>query len=382
MRILLATGALKHSLSAGAAADAVAAGLAASGLEHSSTPLPMADGGNGTVDAFCGHGRGERIQLQVHGPMGDGVQATYGLIDEGDTAVIEMAQASGLELIPEDRLDAPAACTFGTGELIRDALERGVRRLVIGLGGSATTDGGAGCLRALGARVLDAEGEPVPPGGGGLGQAQRVELAELDARLRDVEILVACDVDNPAVGERGAAAVYGPQKGADAQQVQELDRNLDHWFALLREAGCDDVRKLPGAGAAGAIAGGLVAATGGRIRPGFDLWCDLSDFAAHLDEHDLVITSEGRIDEQTVSGKGPAGVARMATERNLPCVVLVGAAGAAPGFLAEHGLPLVQPIAAGPMSLQDAIAGGEDLLRDAAERLGYLLQAFADQSRR
>ena len=230
MRIIIAAGALKHSVPAGDAAEIIADGLHASGLACEPVLLPMADGGNGTVDAFCGHGRGERITCRVRGPLGAPVDATYGLIQNGETAIIEMAEASGIELVPTDQLNAEAASTYGTGELIADAIQRGVKRIVVGLGGSATTDGGAGCLQALGAHFSDSAGEEIAPGGGALNNITTIDINACKQLCAGIEILVACDVDNPAIGPTGAAAIYGPQKGANPDQVARLDANLDHYF--------------------------------------------------------------------------------------------------------------------------------------------------------
>lgn len=245
MKILIAPAAFKHSLSASGVADAIARGLARSGLNADLVQIPMADGGNGTLDAFLATG-GERVTLTVEGPQGAPVEAAYGLLDDGQTAVIEMALASGIELSPDN--NALTASTYGTGQLMRHAIEHGARRLIVGMGGSATTDGGAGCLQALGVRLLDANGRDLPRGGGALGDLASIEVGTPDPRWLDVKLIIASDIENPAVGEHGAAAVFGPQKGASPEQVRLLDANLRHFFALSDDLLGVDVRDVRGAG--------------------------------------------------------------------------------------------------------------------------------------
>ena len=243
------------------------------------------------------------------------VQAEWGLLPEGRTAVIEMALASGMELLPHDELDPLRASTYGTGQLLAAALAAGATRIILGLGGSATVDGGAGCLQALGVQLLDSQGEQVAPGGAQLGRIARVDASGLDPRWQQVELLLASDVDNPALGEQGAAAVFGPQKGADAQQVALLEAQLTHFFTLIHEQTGRNVRQLPGGGAAGAFAAGLMAFLDTRLQPGIELVLAHSGFAQALAGADLVITGEGQMDEQTIHGKGPIGVARLARQR-------------------------------------------------------------------
>ncbi len=265
MRIVIAASALKHSLSAADAARAIARGLTRSGLSADLTLLPVADGGNGTLDALL-IGGGERITVPVADPLGRPVEAAFGLI--GSTAVIEMALASGLELLPADQLDPLRASTYGTGQLMRAALDAGARRVIVGMGGSATVDGGAGCLQALGVRLLDAEGGEVPPGGGSLHLIRSIDIAALDPRWREVEVIIASDVDNPTLGDQGAAAVFAPQKGASPDDLAALEANLTHFFALTAGQIGVDVGSMPGGGAAGALSAGLMAYLGGRIQSG------------------------------------------------------------------------------------------------------------------
>ena len=371
MHIIVAPGAFKHSLSAAQAAAAIAAGLSRSGLDASLSLCPIADGGNGTLDAFL-VGGGDRITVSTFDPLMRPVEAAFGLI--GDTAVIEMALASGLELLRPDELNALEASTYGTGLLLDAALNSGARRIIVGMGGSATSDGGAGCLQALGIRLLDADGKDVPPGGGHLSQIQTIDIRELNPRWFDVEVVIASDVDNPALGERGAAAVFAPQKGASTEDVTLIEANLRHFFTLVQEQIGVDVRDVPGGGAAGAFSAGLMAFLGGHIRSGIDLILEHSGFDTLLADADLVITGEGRIDTQTIGGKGPIGVARRARSCGVKTVALVGSLDADDALLHEAGIWTVLSIVPAPMPLDEAITRAPELLERAALRLGYLLQ--------
>lgn len=371
MKVIIATGALKHSLSATAAAQAVARGLRRAGLDADPILLPIADGGNGTLDAFL-TGGGERIRVPVVDPLGRPIEAAFGLRD--GTALIEMALASGLELLEAGELDPMRASTYGTGQLMQAALDAGAKRVIVGVGGSATVDGGAGCLQALGVRLLDVDGNEVPPGGGSLHLIQRIDASGLDPHWREVEVIVASDVDNPTLGEHGAAPVFAPQKGATPAQVDALEADLSYFFTLVAKQVGVDVRSGRGGGAAGALSAGLMAFLGGRIESGIDLILDLRGFDDYLADAALVITSEGRMDAQTVHGKGPIGVARRARLRNVPTVALVGGLNVDDSLLHEAGLWAVLPIVSAPLSLDEALAQAEPLVEQAALRLGYLLQ--------
>lgn len=372
-KIIVAPGAFKHSLTARAAAEAIAAGLRRSGLEAELHLLPIADGGNGTLDAFLAGG-GERVAVTVEDPVGRPVEAAFALLPDGRTAVIEMALASGLELLDARQLDPLRASTYGTGQLLRAALDRGVTRVIVGMGGSATVDGGAGCAQALGVSLLDAYGVELPRGGGGLDRLFVIDPQRLDPRWRSVEVLIASDVTNPALGAAGAAAVFGPQKGAAPEQVALLERSLTHFFRAVRDQLGVDVRATPGGGAAGALSAGLMAFVGGRIESGIDLVLAYSGFSALLAGADLVITGEGRMDGQTVHGKGPIGAALLARQHGVPTVALVGSLELDDQALHRAGVQAALPIVSGPMPLERALDDAADLLERAALRLGYLLQ--------
>ena len=373
MKILIAAGAFKQSLTAAQACAAIAAGLEQSGLGAELEQLPIADGGNGTLDAFLAVG-GERVTLPVRDPLGRMIQADYGLLDGGATAVIEMALASGLELLTPDELDPMAASTYGTGQLMADALKRGAERFIIGLGGSATVDGGMGCLRALGLRLLDERGNEVPAGGAGLAQIASFEDSGMDPRWRRARIIIASDVDNPTLGDKGAARIFGPQKGADAQMVEQLERNLKHCFTRLYEQRGVDVRQVKGGGAAGAFAAGLMAFMSCEILSGIDMVLAQNRFADKLARASLVITGEGQIDRQTLGGKGPLGVANLAAERGVPTIAIVGGLNIDDAELHAAGVQAAFSIVDKPMPLNSALDDAADLTRRAALRLGYVLR--------
>jgi glycerate kinase len=316
-RVLVAADKFKGSLTAVEVAERVAAGLRRVVPDVDVEALPVADGGDGTVAAAVAAGF-ERREVRVAGPLGDEVTAAFAL--RGDTAVVEMAEASGLQRLPAGVLAPLTASTYGSGELLRAALDAGARTIVFGVGGSATTDGGAGMLSALGARFLREDGEPVAPGGGGLADVASADLSGLDPRLTDVELVLASDVDNPLTGPKGAPAVYGPQKGATPEDVETLDAALAHFAKVLEGtvgARAAEYAASPGAGAAGGIGYGALL-LGARFRAGIEVMLDVLGFAPALERAELVITGEGSLDEQTLHGKAPAGVAAAARAAQLP----------------------------------------------------------------
>lgn len=376
MKILIASGAFKQSLTAADACAAIQRGLEASGLDARTEMLPIADGGNGTLDAFLSAG-GERLSLQVQDPLMRSIRAQYGLLDQGKTAVIEMALASGLELLQPQELDPMVASTFGVGQLMADALDRGVRKIIIGLGGSATVDGGMGCLQALGLRLLDADGRDIRPGGGGLAHISRIDRSALDPRWRELDIVIASDVENPTLGDNGAARVFGPQKGADAAMVETLERNLRHCFTVIHQQVGIDLRAVRGGGAAGAFAAGLMAFLSCRIVSGIELVLAHNRFRERLQDCALVITGEGQMDSQTLDGKGPVGVAQLAWQHGVPTIALVGGLDVDDRLLHQAGIQAAFSIVDKPMPLEDALEDAEGLLHRAALRLGYVLQLHA-----
>lgn len=380
MRVVIAPDSFKGSATAREVATAIAAGLRRVAPDLDVVICPMADGGEGTVEALVDATGGRLLTATVTGPLGEKVSAAYGLLGDGETAVIEMAAAAGLPLVPPDRRDPRITTTFGVGELVARALDQGARRLILGIGGSATNDGGAGFAQALGARLLDAAGRPLPPGGAAVARLDRIDASGLDPRLRQVRCFVACDVDNPLTGPRGAAAVFGPQKGAtrDRDMVTELDAALARFAEVVaRDLGVD-VADRPGAGAAGGLGAGLLAFCNAELRPGVEIVIDATGLRAKLAGASLVITGEGRLDGQTLAGKTPFGVLRAARQvcgPAVPVLILAGSVGAGAEALYPHGATALVPIAPGPITLEDAVARTSELLADTAERCLRLLLA-------
>lgn len=330
MKIVLAPDSFKESLPAQSVCAAIARGILRVVPDAQIEAVPMADGGEGTVDALLAATGGTRHHTAVRGPLHTPVEAAWGMLGDGSgTAVLEMAAASGLGLVPEDQRDPTRTTTYGTGELIVAALDAGASRILIGIGGSATTDGGTGAAQAAGVRFLDAAGRPCSPGlsGGALADIARIDLSERDPRIARTSILVACDVDNPLCGPRGAAAIYGPQKGATPEQVALLDRNLAHLADCIERDLGRSVRDLPGAGAAGGLGAGLVAFFNAELKPGIEIVIEAARLAERLRGADLVITGEGRIDRQSMMGKVIAGVGRIAKAAGVPAIALVGTIG-------------------------------------------------------
>jgi glycerate kinase len=346
MRVVVAPDKFKGSLTADEAARAIEAGLRRARTDADVVRLPVADGGEGTLAVLLVTGA-RRVEVPATGPTGEPVDAAIGLLD--GAAMVEMAEASGLRRLPGGVPAPLEATTYGTGELIRAALDLGVERLVLGIGGSATTDGGAGMASALGARFLDAGGRPLPPGGAALLRLARVDAGALDPRLAGVEVTVACDVDNPLVGPNGAAAVYGPQKGAGPDEVLLLESALRRYAQVLADDLSLDLATVPGAGAAGGLGAGAVAFLGASLRPGIELILELLGFDRALAAADLVVTGEGSLDHQTLRGKAPAGVARAAGAQGVPVVALAGRVEApdrelrAAGFEEAHALTELEP---------------------------------------
>jgi glycerate kinase len=373
MRIVIAPDSFKGSASALRVAQAMERGVRAAFPEAEVVKIPIADGGEGTVAALLDATRGQARRTLVRGPLGEPVEAGWGVLGDGRTAVIEMAAASGLPLVRPDRRDPRLASTFGTGELVRAALDEGLRRLVIGIGGSATNDGGAGLARALGVRFLDQAGQELPEGGAALGRLVRIDLAGLDPRLASAELLVACDVDNPLTGPRGASAVYGPQKGATPEVVTLLDAALATYAGVARAATGRDVAGLPGAGAAGGLGAGLLFFTPARLRPGVAVVLEATGFDRVVAGAALVLTGEGRTDAQTAMGKAPVGVAAAAKRHGVPVVCLSGGLGDGADQVLAHGIDALAAVVPGPMTLEEAMVQAEALIEAAAARVGRLL---------
>ncbi|MBW1713804.1 MAG: glycerate kinase [Deltaproteobacteria bacterium] len=372
MKILVAPNAFNGTLSSPQAAAAMVRGLARSGLDCQLVEMPIADGGDDTLEVLTRDGGSVRSS-QVQDPLGRPVEAAWGMMADGRTGVVEMARASGLALLGPGRTDPMTASTYGTGQLIAEAIRAGARQIIIGLGGSATVDGGAGCLQALGLRLLDERGQEVSGGGGSLNRVRRIETGGLLKGLAQVRLLVACDVVNPLLGPQGAAAVFGPQKGASPEEVAQLEANLAHFFGLIQETLGVEVARLPGSGAAGGLAAGLAAVAGAELTGGAQLILDHLGLESRLKEVDLVVTGEGRIDSQTLGGKGPFVLAEAARARGLPVVALAGSLGPDEEALLGAGFSAIGSIVTGPMGLEEASAQAAQLLERASARLGRWL---------
>lgn len=368
MKIIIAPQAFKGSLTAEEAARAMQTGVKAAVPDVETVFLPISDGGSGTVRALVEATGGRLVQTTVTGPLGLEVTAAWGILGDGKTAAIEMSAASGLALVPAGKLDPMKTTTYGTGELILAALDAGCTSIIIGLGDSATVDGGAGMAEALGVRLLDEDDRPIPRGGEALSLLHRIDLSRLDPRIAGTRISGACDVTNPLCGPDGAAAVYGPQKGATPDMVAVLDANLGHLAeVLLRDTG-GDIGSIPGSGAAGGLGAGLVAFIGAGLQSGIDLVLDAIRFDEHLSGADLVMTGEGRIDFQTAFGKTAAGIARRAQRQQVPVLALCGSLGEGYQKLYECGISALASILPRCLPLDEAMKDAFRLLTDAAER--------------
>ena len=368
MKIVIAPQAFKGNLSAKEAARAIARGVALVDPAIEYTLAPVADGGDGTVDVLVGNTGGRIFTAEVTGPLGEEVTARWGVMGDGKTAVIEMALVSGLALVPPRRRDPRITTSYGTGQLIRQALQHGYRRILVGLGGSATNDGGAGMAQALGARFLDEGGRELPLGGSALSRLASIDSLSLQLGLAEAEVIAATDVNNPLCGPTGASEVYGPQKGATPTIVKELDQAMRVYADVLERSVGKQVADTPGAGAAGGMGAGLMAFADATLRPGIDLICEAIDFDTHLVGADLLITGEGRIDASTAFNKAPVGVAKRAKAKGVPVVALAGSLGTGYQAVYEHGIDAVVPISDRPMSFRESLARTRELLCDASDR--------------
>ncbi|MBZ9539360.1 glycerate kinase [Modicisalibacter tunisiensis] len=375
MKILIAPDSYKDALPAREAAAAIAAGLRRVRPEAELVECPMGDGGEGTLDALIAATGAERRHARVQDALGRPATAAWGWHAASRSAYVELAEASGLQALSREERTARDSTTHGVGELIRAALDAGARRLILTLGGSATNDAGAGMLAALGARLLDAEERPLPPGGAALAGLARLDLSGLDPRLAALTVDAAVDVDNPLTGPRGASAVFGPQKGASAADVSHLDAALGHFADHLARALGRDARDRPGAGAAGGMGFAAASVLGATLRPGIELVMEQAGFTRRLAGADLVITGEGQLDGQSLAGKTPIGIARRAREHGVPTVVLAGRLG--DGWQAAHdeGVLAALALADGPMTLDEALTRCAELLADRAEAVLRLFGA-------
>ena len=374
MKIVIAPDSFKESLTALEVAEAIEAGLKKVLPDAEYVKVPMADGGEGTVQSLVDATEGRLISAEVCAPLGNKVKAEFGLSGDGRTAIIEMAAASGLHLVPPEARNPLRTTSYGTGELILAALDEGVEKIIVGIGGSATNDGGAGMLQALGALLLDAHHQPIGAGGGCLQDLAAIDLSGLDKRLAGVEIVVACDVDNPMCGEKGASAVFGPQKGATPEMVQALDSGLQHFAAIAaRDLGLD-IQSPAGAGAAGGMGGGVLLLPDARLQAGVQIVMEAVKLAEKVQDADLVITGEGRMDAQSVHGKTPIGVAHTAKAFGKPVIAIVGCLREDYEVVYAQGIDAVFPIIRQLGSLEEILQHGRDNLVSAAQNVARIYQ--------
>ncbi|WP_122855992.1 glycerate kinase [Pseudomonas viridiflava] len=379
MKIVIAPDSFKDSLSAQAVADAIASGLAEVWPDAELVKCPMADGGEGTVEAVLDACEGQWMSAQVSGPLGDSVSAQWGWLAQSRTAIIEMAMASGLQLLTLKQRDACLTSTEGTGQLISAALDAGAQRVILAIGGSATNDGGSGMLSALGARFLDRDDQPLPRGGRALAELARIDLSGLDPRLANVRVEIAADVDNPLCGPNGASHIFGPQKGASPDQVLALDAALAHFADHSARTLGRDLRDSPGSGAAGGMGFAAKAYLHASFRAGVEVVADLTGLEQALVGADLVITGEGRFDAQTLRGKTPLGVARVAQRQRVPVIVLAGTLGEGYEQLYQHGISAAFALTSGPMDLEQACREAPRLLQERARDVARVWRLAASE---
>ncbi|KRL06004.1 glycerate kinase [Liquorilactobacillus oeni] len=378
MKFVIAPDSFKGSLTAKEVAEAIENGIKKIFPEATFVKIPMADGGEGTVRSLVDASNGSLITKEVTGPLGKKVTATYGLLGDGETAVIEMAEASGIGYINEKTRDPLKATTFGTGELIIDALDHNVKKIILGIGGSATNDGGAGMAQALGVKLLDSLGNNLQFGGGALNSLYKIDLRKTDRRIQETEILIASDVVNPLVGPKGASAVFGPQKGATEKMITQLDKNLTHYAALIKETTGKDLVNFPGAGAAGGLGAGLLAFTNSKLEKGIDIIIDYTKLKEKAADADFIFTGEGGVDFQTQYGKTPYGVALAAKQAapSAPVIVLAGNIGDKIDILYEKNvIDAIFSTVCGAKNLSAAFADSQKDIAQTAENIARLLKS-------
>ena len=368
MKIIISPQGFKGGISGLEAAKAIERGVLAAAPDTETVLLPVADGGDGTLHALVDATGGEIFISTVTGPINQQVEAQWGVMGDGRTAVIEMARASGLAMVPQRRRNPNTTTTLGTGQILKEAIERGFNRIIVGLGGSATNDAGAGMATALGAKFMDSEGNALPPGGAALARLDRIDTSGLIDGLSGVEIVGATDVTNPLCGPTGASEIFGPQKGASKEVVAELDSALANFARVVKRDLGVDVLDVPGAGAAGGLGAGLIAFVGGTLQSGIDMVCQVLEFDRHLEGADLVFTGEGRADKSTVFDKAPVGVARHAMAHGVPSILLAGSLGEGHEELYEHGVASILCISDGAMTFQQALGRTGKMLQGTAER--------------
>lgn len=372
-KYVLAPDSFKESMTAKEVCDAMEQGIRKVEPEAEIIKIPMADGGEGTVDSLVDATKGQKITVKVTGPLGNKINAYYGLLGDGKTAVIEMAKASGLEIVPIEQRNPLKTTTFGTGELIKNALDHGVEKIIVGLGGSSTNDGGSGMAQALGARLLDENGHEIKFGGGNLDKLVRIDTTNLDPRLKRIKIILASDVTNPLVGKEGASVVFGPQKGATPEMVKKLDINLRHYAAIIKEDLDKEIADKKGAGAAGGLGAGLMAFTNYEMHQGIKIAIEVTKLEEKIKDADYVFTGEGGTDFQTKFGKTPYGVAKLGKKYHKPVISLAGYLGEGIESLYDSGFTAIFGILPGSCSLEDALRNGTSNVTRTTENIVRLI---------
>lgn len=374
MNIIIAPDSFKESLSSFEVAKAFESGFKEVIPEANFTKIPIADGGEGTVKALVMATGGQIISTNVIGPLGNEVESFYGVCGDGKTVVIEMAASSGLDLVPKEFRNPLVTTSFGTGQLIKTALDEGFRKFIIGIGGSATNDAGAGMLQALGVKLLDNNGEEIGYGGGSLAKLSTIDLSEIDSRINESTIDVACDVTNPLTGPTGASAVFGPQKGASPQMVEVLDKCLKHFANKVLSDLNKDFENDNGAGAAGGMGYALKGFLNAKLLPGVEIVIEQTNLRELVKDANLVITGEGRIDGQSIFGKAPVGIAKVAKENGVPVIAIAGSLGSDAKVVREHGINAVFSIVNGPCTLEDALENAQENVKSTARNIAEVIR--------
>ena len=374
MKILIAPQSYKGSISAIKVAEAIKEGALNIFPSIESLIIPVADGGDGTLETLVESTSGIIHNSNATGPLGNSIPVIWGTLGDSKTAIIEMARISGLALVPQNKRNPYYTTSYGLGEIIKEALDLGYRKFIIGIGGSATNDGGAGMAQALGAKLTDANKKSIDFGGLALNEITKIDISGIDPRINESEILVACDVNNPLCGPNGASFIYGPQKGASPEMVKTLDDALYHFGSqLIRDTGIN-IMEIEGSGAAGGIGGGMVGFLNAKLKPGIEIVLDSLDFDKSLKNVDLVITGEGQIDFQTVFSKAPIGVAKHAKKYNIPVIAICGSLGENYQDVHSHGIDAVIPIIPKPMDLKNASDNAYELIKNTSEQIFRILK--------
>ncbi|SEH43333.1 glycerate kinase [Halobacillus karajensis] len=382
MKIIIAPDSFKGSMSAVEAANSIHNGIKKAFANAETVLLPVGDGGEGTMETLVAATGGHEREVKVTGPLGNDILATFGILGDRKTCVIEMATASGLKLVPEGTSPLNTT-TYGTGQLIKQALDDGFTNFILAIGGSSTNDGGAGMLQALGMQLLDREGKEVRFGGGALDEIYEIDRSDFDKRISSCSFLIASDVQNPLIGINGASYVFGPQKGAGKEEVEVLDSNMAHWADKVEQVTGVRLHDRPGAGAAGGIGGSFQAFFPSKMDRGIDVVLEYINIVKHLDGADLVITGEGRVDRQTISGKTPMGVAQFAKQKEVPTIIIGGAVGEGIGTLYDFGVVSVTSMMTRPMTIKEAMDEAEELLTSSTEQVvrAYFYQNLESKRR-